>query len=48
MLFSYSMPMGYSGIAISILLLILVLFTVVATQIGRVSKANPVDGLKVE
>lgn len=48
MLFSYSMPMGYSGIAISILLLILVLFMVVATQIGRVSKTNPVEGLKVE
>ncbi len=48
MLFSYAMPMGYSGIAISILLLVLVLFAVVATQIGRVAKANPVEGLKVE
>lgn len=48
MLFSYSMPMGYSGILISVFLLIVVLLLVVATQITRVAKTNPVDGLKVE
>lgn len=48
MLFSYSMPMGYSGSIISVLMLIVVLLAVVATQIRRVSKTNPVEGLKVE
>ncbi len=48
MLFSYSMPMGYSGIIISLLILIFVLLAVVSTQIRKVSKSNPVDGLKVE
>lgn len=48
MLFSYSMPIGYSGILISVFLLIVVLLLVVATQITRVSKTNPVEGLKVE
>ncbi len=48
MLFSYSMPMGYSGSIISVLMLIVVLLMVVATQIRRVSKTNPVEGLKVE
>lgn len=48
MLFAYPMPMGYSGIAISALILIGVLLAVVSTQIRKVSKSNPVDGLKVE
>lgn len=48
MLFSYSMPMGYSGIMLSVFLLVCVLALVVATQIRSVAKANPVSGLKVE
>ncbi len=48
MLFSYSMPMGYSGSILSVLILIVVLLAVVATQIRKVSKANQVEGLKVE
>lgn len=48
MLFAYHIPMSYSGVVISVLILILVLLIVVSTQIGRVSKSNPVDGLKVE
>jgi putative ABC transport system permease protein len=48
MLFSYSMPMGYSGIIISVFLLVLVLLIVISTQIKKVIKLNPVDGLKVE
>ena len=48
MLFSYAMPMGYSGIAIAVLILIFVLIAVVSTQIRKVSISNPVDGLKVE
>ena len=48
MLFAYSMPMGYSGVAIAVIILIIVLVGVVFTQIRKVSKSNPVDGLKVE
>jgi len=48
MLFAYSMPMGYSGVAIAVLILIFVLLAVVSTQVRKVSKSNPVDGLKVE
>jgi putative ABC transport system permease protein len=48
MLFSYSMPMGYSGIIISVFLLVMVLLIVISTQIRKVIKLNPVDGLKVE
>lgn len=48
MLFYYPMPMDYSGVAISMVLLIVVLLTVISTQIRKVSKSNPVDGLKVE
>lgn len=48
MLFSYSMPMGYSGVIISVTILVLVLLGVISTQISKVSKTNPVDGLKVE
>jgi len=48
MLFAYPMPMGYSGITIAIVLLIFVLLAVVSTQIRKVAKSNPVEGLKVE
>jgi len=48
MLFSYSMPMGYSGVVVSVLILIGVLLAVVSTQIRKVVKANPVNGLRTE
>lgn len=48
MLFAYPMPMGYSGLAIALIILIVVLLAVVSTQIRKVSKSNPVDGLKME
>lgn len=48
MLFSYSMPMGYSGTILSVFILITVLLIVISTQIKKVLKTNPVDGLKVE
>ncbi len=48
MLFAYSMPMGYSGVAIAVLILLFVLLAVVSTQVRKVSKSNPVDGLKVD
>lgn len=48
MLFAYPMPMGYSGVIISVILLLLVLVAVVSTQIRKVVKTNPVAGLKIE
>jgi ABC-type antimicrobial peptide transport system permease subunit len=48
MLFAYPMPMSISGIVIAIIILIIVLLSVVSTQVLRVSKASPVNGLKVE
>lgn len=48
MLFAYPMPMGYSGIAIALVILTFILLAVISTQINKVSKLNPVDGLKVE
>ena len=47
-LFSYSMPMGYSGVTIAVLMVITVLLTVIFTQVTRVSKSDPLEGLKVE
>ena len=46
--FPYHMPVGFSCSVIAMLILILILVTTVFTQIREVSKANPVDGLKVE
>jgi putative ABC transport system permease protein len=48
MLFTYSMPMNYSGVTIAMGILTIVLLTVVSSQIRKVYKSNPVDGLKVE
>lgn len=48
MLFSYSMPMGYSGVVISVIILILILLGVISTQIRKVLRTNPVEGLKIE
>ena len=48
MLFAYPMPMGYSGTAMAMLILVLVLLAVICTQIIKVLKTNPVEGLKTE
>jgi ABC-type antimicrobial peptide transport system permease subunit len=48
MLFAYPMPMGYSGLAIALIILIGVLLAVVSTQVRKVVKSNPVEGLKME
>ena len=42
------MPMNYSGIAVSVAILIFVLLATVSTLVGKVIKSNPVNGLKVE
>jgi ABC-type antimicrobial peptide transport system permease subunit len=48
MLFSYPMPMGYSGIMIAVVILIAIILGVVSTQINKVKKDSLVDGLKTE
>lgn len=44
----YHMPVTYSGVAMGCGILIAVLFGTVATQIGKVLKSDPVEGLKTE
>lgn len=46
--FTYHMPMNYSGLVISVVLLTAVLLATVYTQVRKLAKSNPVDGLKVE
>jgi putative ABC transport system permease protein len=46
--FWYHMPITYTGVVIAILILIFVLLMTVSTQIGKVFKSNPVEGLKTE
>ena len=46
--FPYHMPVGLSCSVIAIVILIFILLTTVFTQIRKISKANPVEGLKVE
>jgi ABC-type antimicrobial peptide transport system permease subunit len=48
MLFAYPMPLGYSGIVVSVIILMVVLLAVISTQIRRVLKTNPIEGLKVD
>lgn len=46
--YEYHIPMTVSGVMIAVVLLIFVLLATVSTQVRKVSKANPVVGLKVE
>ena len=46
--FAYHMPVDFSGAAIAVAILILVLVVTISTQIKKVIKVNPVDGLKVD
>lgn len=46
--YEYHMPVDFSGAAAAVVILILVLLITVSTQIKKVSKTNPVSGLKVE
>ncbi|MFK7952501.1 MAG: ABC transporter permease [Ekhidna sp.] len=48
MLFPDPIPMGFGNITLSIFILISVLLAVISTQIRKVSKSNPVEGLKGE
>jgi len=46
--YTYHMPITISGVLIAVVLLALVLFLTIMTQIGKVIKTNPVEGLKTE
>lgn len=48
LLFAYAMPMNFIGITISVVLLVSVLLLVIATRVFKVSRSNPVNGLRVE
>ncbi len=46
--YPYHMPITFSGTIIAAVILVVVLTVTIYTQIRKVVKANPVDGLKVE
>jgi ABC-type antimicrobial peptide transport system permease subunit len=46
--YSYHMPITFTGVAIGIFILAVVLLATISTQVRKVIKANPVQGLKVE
>ncbi len=48
MMFEDPLPYGYLGAVFSAILLVGVLTFVIATQVRKVSKSNPVEGLKTE
>lgn len=47
-IYTYHMPITYAGVAIAAGILIFVLLITVSTQIRKVLRNNPVDGLKTE
>lgn len=46
--YTYHMPITISGVTISMLLMVMVLLITISTQILKVVKSNPVDGLRIE
>ena len=46
--FSYHMPFGVSGVVIGVAIVVLLFLLTLSTQVTKVIKVNPVDGLKVE
>jgi ABC-type antimicrobial peptide transport system permease subunit len=46
--YAYHRPITFSAVAFAVVIMVLVLLITVSTQIRKVLKANPVDGLKVE
>jgi putative ABC transport system permease protein len=48
MSFPYHAPIDLSAVAIAVVIILTVLMGTISTQILKVQKANPVDGLKVE
>ncbi|MEO9966513.1 MAG: ABC transporter permease [Reichenbachiella sp.] len=48
LLYEYPMPMNHSIWLLSVVILVSILFLVVLTQVKKLAKSNPVEGLKVE
>lgn len=48
LLFAYSMPMNFTGVITAVLVLVGVLVLVIGTRVFKVSRSNPVNGLRVE
>lgn len=48
MLFAYPMPVEYSGIIVSVIIVFAIVVAVSATQIRKLSKISPVEGLKTD
>ncbi|MEO1254020.1 MAG: FtsX-like permease family protein, partial [Bacteroidota bacterium] len=46
--YTYHIPIGISGVSLAVFILISILLVVIISQLSRISKANPVQGLKVE
>ncbi|MCE2995524.1 MAG: ABC transporter permease [Cyclobacteriaceae bacterium] len=46
--YSYHMPITFASVTIGIAILVTVLLATISTQIRKVIKANPVQGLKIE
>jgi ABC-type antimicrobial peptide transport system permease subunit len=46
--YTYHMPITFSGVAIAVAILIVVLLTTISIQFRKVLKSNPVNGLKVD
>jgi len=46
--YRYHMPVTYVGVSVAIIILVSVLVAIVATQVGKVSRANAVEGLRGE
>ncbi|MBL0740361.1 ABC transporter permease [Chryseolinea lacunae] len=44
----YHVPMNSAGVVVAVTILLLVLLTVVLTQVRRIAKSNPVSGLKTD
>jgi putative ABC transport system permease protein len=44
----YHVPVTYSGVSAAVAILVLVLLITVSTQVGKIMRSNPVNGLKVE
>lgn len=48
MVYEYAMPMDFSGMIGSVVILVFILLATVSVQIRKVVRANPVEGLKME
>lgn len=48
MMFAYPIPHGYWGVGLAFVILIFVMLGVMSTQIRKVLKSNPVNGLRTE